>query len=391
MRKVGEADEGSSDEEEPLHESFEIVVEVERDVPEGSVLLSGARVIPMAEDQVLENADILVTDNRIVAVGDAGTLDVPEGARNFDLTGKTIVPGYIDTHAHWFDIRRGILDTGHWSFIANLAYGVTAGLDVQTSTNDQFAYEDLIDAGLMTGLRAFSTGPGVFSNNEFKTKEQAVAVLQKYRDHYKTRNIKAYLSGNRKQRQFVIQASKELGMMPTTEGGLDLKLDLSQIQDGFWGTEHSFPIFPLYRDVVEYVARSGSTYTPTFLVLYGGPFAEEYFYTTENPHDDEKMRRFMPHSVLDTKTLRRSWFRYEEHAFYKIAAEAAKIIEAGGLVGLGSHGQLQGLGYHWEMRVLASGGLEPMGVLRAATLNGAHIIGRQDEIAASKRASSRTL
>jgi hypothetical protein len=297
-----------------------------------------------------------------------------------DVTGKTIVPGFIDSHAHWFEIRRGLLDTGHWAFLANVAYGVTAGLDVQTSTNDQFAYQDLIDSGKMIGLRAFSTGPGVFSNNEFESKEQAVGVLKRYRDHYRTRNIKAYLSGNRKQRQYVIQASKELGMMPTTEGGLDLKLDLTHMADGFWGTEHSLPILPLYRDVVQFLAQSGTTYTPTLLVLYGGPWAEEYFFTQENPHDDAKIRRFMPHFIVDAKTQRRLWFRPEEHAFDRTAAEAAKIVRAGGLVGIGSHGQFQGLGYHWEMRALASGGLEPMAVLRAATQNGARIIGRQDEI-----------
>ena len=392
--KEKEEENGSSDEDEnddesgqeseepepPLYESFEAVVELPRDVPQGSVVLSGARVITMVGDEVLESADILVTDNRIAAVGASGSIDIPDGADVVDVTGKTIVPGFIDSHAHWFEIRRGILDTGHWAFLANLAYGVTAGLDVQTSTNDQFAYQDLIDTGQMTGLRAFSTGPGVFENNVFESKEQAIGVLKKYRDHYRTRNIKAYMSGNRKQRQYVIQASKELGMMPTTEGGLDLKMDLTHFADGFWGTEHSLPILPLYRDVVEFVARSGATYTPTLLVLYGGPWAEEYFFTQENPHDDEKIRRFMPHFIVDSKTQRRLWFRWEEHAFYKTAAEAAKIVRAGGLVGIGSHGQFQGLGYHWEMRALASGGLEPMAVLRAATLNGARIIGRHEEI-----------
>lgn len=369
-----------SETEEPLYETFEAVVEVPRDVPEGTVVLSGARVITMVGDQVIEKGDVLITGNRLAAVGPSGEVSIPEGAEIVDVSGKTIMPGFIDTHAHWFEIRRGLLDSGHWTFIANLAYGVTAGLDVQTMTNDMFAYQDLIDSGRMVGLRAFSTGPGVFSDNAFESKEQALGVLRRYRDHYGTRNIKAYLSGNRKQRQFVVEASKELGMMPTTEGALDLKLDLNQIADGFWGTEHSLPIVPLYRDVVEFVARSGSAYTPTLLVLYGGPWAENYYYATENPHDDEKVRRFIPHNLVDAVAQRRPWFRYEEHSFYKTAAEAAKISRAGGLVGVGSHGQFQGLGYHWELWSLASGGLEPMAVLRAETYNGARIIGRHDEI-----------
>jgi Tol biopolymer transport system component len=374
------AEDGETAEDTPLYDAFEAVVEVPRDIPEGSIVLRGARIITMVGDEVLENGDIVVSGNRIAAVGSSGTVSIPDGAEILDVSGKTIMPGYIDTHAHWFEIRRGLLDNGHWTFLANLAYGVTAGLDVQTMTNDMFAYQDLIDSGQMIGPRAFSTGPGVFSDNAFESKEQAVGVLKRYRDHYRTRNIKAYLSGNRKQRQYVVQAAKELGMMPTTEGALDLKLDLSQITDGFWGTEHSLPIVPLYRDVVEFVARSGSSYTPTLLVLYGGPWAENFYYTTENPHDDEKVRRFIPHNLVDAATQRRPWFRYEEHSFYKTAAEAAKISRAGGLVGIGSHGQFQGLGYHWELWSLASGGLEPLAVLRAATRDGAQIIGRHEEI-----------
>jgi len=76
-----------------------------------------------------------------------------------DLTGKTIVPGFIDMHAHWFNIRRGILDTQNWDFLATLAYGITAGRDPQTFTNDAFAYQDLADAGAVLGPRAYSTGP----------------------------------------------------------------------------------------------------------------------------------------------------------------------------------------------------------------------------------------
>jgi hypothetical protein len=140
------------------------------------------------------------------------------------------------------------------------------------------------------------------------------------------------------------------------------------------------PVLPLYRDIVQFVARSGSTYTPALLVMYGGPWAEEYFFVNENPHDDAKIRRFMPHFILDSKSQRRLWFRDEEHAFYRAAAEAAKIQRAGGLVGVGSHGQFQGLGYHWEMWALESGGMHPMEVLKAATIDGAKIIGRHDEI-----------
>jgi Tol biopolymer transport system component len=354
-------------------------LEVPRKTPKGTIVLRGATVVTMKGDEVLKNADIVIENNRITRVGAKGS--IPAGGKVFDVAGKTIVPGFIDTHAHWTEIRRGILDTQNWAFLANVAYGVTSGLDVQTGTNDMFAYQDLVDSGDIIGLRAFSTGPGVFSDNNFQSMEEVKGVLTKYKKYYGTPNIKSYIVGNRKQRQFMVQASKELGMMPTTEGGLDLKLDLTHVIDGFHGNEHTLPITPLYKDVLQVFAQSGIASTPTLIVNYGGPFGENYWYEYSEVHDNAKLNHFTPHRLIDEKTKRRAqWFRKDEYAFPKLSAQVAKLEHAGGLVGVGSHGQLQGLGYHWEMWMLASGGMSPLEVLRCATVNGSKIIGRPDDL-----------
>lgn len=359
----------------------EIAVDLEmpRRTPKGTIVLRGATVVTMKGDQVLKDADIVVENNRITRVGPKGA--VPAGATIFDLRGKTVTPGFIDTHAHWFEIRRGILDTQNWAFLANLAYGVTSGLDVQTGSNDTFAYQDLVDTGDIVGLRAFSTGPGVFSDNNFKSAEEVKGVLTKYRNYYGTHNIKSYMVGNRKQRQFMVEAAKELEMMPTTEGALDLKLDLTHVIDGFHGNEHTLPVTPLYKDVLTMFAQSGISETPTLIVNYGGPFGENYWYENSEVHDNAKLNHFTPHRVIDEKTKRRpEWFRKDEYAFPKLAAQVTKLLRDGGLVGVGSHGQLQGLGYHWEMWMLASGGMTPLEVLRCATANGSKIIGRPEDL-----------
>jgi Tol biopolymer transport system component len=366
-------------EEDKNVEEIAVSLEVPRKTPKGTIVLRGATVVTMKGDEVLKSADIVIENNRIKSVGAKSA--APAGAKVFDVTGKTIVPGFIDTHAHWFEIRRGILDTENSAFLANLAYGVTAGLDVQTSTNDMFAYQDLVDSGDIIGLRAFSTGPGVFSDNDFKSMEEVKGVLTKYKKYYGTHNIKSYIVGNRKQRQFMVQASKELEMMPTTEGGLDLKLNLTHVVDGFHGNEHTLPITPLYKDVLQIFAQSGIAETPTLIVNYGGPFGQEYWFENTEVHDNAKLNRFTPHNLLDEKTNRRpDWFRTDEYAFPKLSAQMAKLLRAGGLVGVGSHGQLQGLGYHWEMWMLASGGMTPLETLRCATLNGSIIVGRPQDL-----------
>src|SRR5881397_1816218 len=75
--------------------------------------------------------------------------------------------------------------------------------------------------------------------------------------------------------------------------------------DGYPGSEHSFPIMPLYSDAVQLAAQSGITYTPTLLVSYGGPFSENYFYEHYDIHDNAKIRRFIPHEEIDQRAERR--------------------------------------------------------------------------------------
>ncbi len=175
--------------QKPKPEEIAVVVERPRHRPRGTVVLSGAQVITMRGDEVIAKGDIVVTDHRIVAVGPKGSVKAPEGAKVIDVTGKTIVPGFVDTHAHWSEIRRGVLDMQNWSFFANLAYGVTTGRDPQTGTNDMFAYQDLVETGELVGPRAFSTGPGVFSDNDFQSADEVDGVVARYKKYYRTNTL----------------------------------------------------------------------------------------------------------------------------------------------------------------------------------------------------------
>jgi hypothetical protein len=179
----------------------------------------------------------------------------------------------------------------------------------------------------------------------------------------------------RKQRHWMVQVCRELQIMPTTEGAGDMRMDLTHAIDGFSGTEHNLPDFPVYKDVTELLARSGMVYSTTMLVgLYGGPGAQEYFSETTEVHDDPKLRHFLPHSYLDRNTLRMDWYHDKEQTFHDVSAAAASIIRAGGKVTVGSHGNFQGIGFHWSLWALGSR-MKPMEALRAATLYGAEAIG----------------
>jgi hypothetical protein len=220
----------------------------------------------------------------------------------------------------------------------------------------------------------------MFSDNRLRSLQDARDLLTRYRDYYGTRNLKSYVIGNRRERQWIVAASAELGMTPTTEGALDFKLGLTHGIDGFAGHEHALPNVPLYDDVVQLFARTGIGYTIASLAAYGGPFAEDHFFIAQSPQDDAKVRRFMPPAVIEQRTRRHVWFPERYQIYPQLAAQAAKILRAGGRIGVGSHGQFQGLGYHWELQALAAGGLTPRELLQAATIMGADIIGRAAEL-----------
>lgn len=361
-------------------EVIDVVVETTRSRPKGVVVLSGARIITMKGNEVIESGDIVVTDNRITAVGPKGTVQIPAGAKVIDATGKTIMPGIVDVHAHMW-APRGVHQTQVWQYLANLAYGVTTTRDPQSSTNDVFAYTDMVDTGEIVGPRVYSTGPGVFSGSGLDDKDATRNFIKRYKEAYRTTTLKQYVAGDRIVRQWVAMACKEFGISPTTEGALDMKLNLTQMADGYSGHEHSLPIHPIYKDVAQYVAKTKTFYTPTILVAYGAPWTENYYFQNTDVHGNAKLRRFIPHELIDTMVKRRGqWFMPEEYGHTGIAKGAAEIIRAGGRVGLGGHGQLQGLGCHWELWALQSGGMTQHEALMVATIFGAEALGLQDDV-----------
>src|SRR5215471_1182035 len=70
--------------------------------PEGKgvVVLKAARLIDGTGAAMISNAVVVVNDNRITAVGSAGSVSIPSGAKTIDLGDVTLLPGFIDAHTH---------------------------------------------------------------------------------------------------------------------------------------------------------------------------------------------------------------------------------------------------------------------------------------------------
>ncbi|HEU5290671.1 MAG TPA: amidohydrolase family protein, partial [Cyclobacteriaceae bacterium] len=380
---VAKKDEKKDDKKDESYKPGEIRIKVtvQKDIPAGKMLLQNARIITMKGDEIIERGDILIENARIKQVGAAGSITVDGSVQKMDVQGKTIIPGFVDTHSHMWPAW-GIHKNQVWVYAANLAYGVTTTRDPQTSTTDVLTYGDMVETGQIVGPRIYSTGPGFLYNRyNLKDADQTRDILKQYSEYFNTKTIKMYLTGNRQHRQWIIQGCKEQNLMPTTEGGLDFKLNMTNLIDGYSGHEHAFPIYPLYKDFTTAVAESKMTYTPTLLVAYGGPWAENFYYATENVNGDPKLNHFTAKSELDEKSRRRpGWFMKEEHVFEDHSKFVNDLVNAGGNAGVGSHGQLQGLGYHWELWSVASGGLSNHNALKVATIHGAKAIGLDGDL-----------
>jgi Tol biopolymer transport system component len=383
----GQDEDGEGEEEKDGrpedYEPEELAIEISagRDIPRGVLALRGATVITMNGYEIIENADLVIRDNRIESVGERGEVDIPEGADVRDAAGKTIIPGFVDTHAHVRPFRN-LHQPQIWSFMANLAYGVTTLRDPQTATTDLLTYADQVKNGSILGPRIYQTGPGVFWTEQIRDLDHARDILKRYSTYYDTKTIKMYVAGNREQRQWILKAAREQELMPTTEGSLDMKLNMNMLIDGYPGQEHNYPITPVYSDVIQVTAEAQMAYTPTLLVTYGGPWAENYFFMTEDAPNDPKLRNFTPRRELDGKALRRSagWFHKDEYIMDRQSKTVRQIYDAGGISGVGSHGQLQGLGFHWELWAMAWEDMDPHHALRIATIQGAEAIGLDGDI-----------
>ena len=367
----------------PPSEAIAITLTMPRSTPSGSFVLRNARIVTMRGDEVIERGDIVVTNNRIAAVGAAGAVTVPQGAREIDASGKTIIPGIIDAHAHLHYSALEIFPETKWEYAANLAYGVTTVYDPSAPSLDVFSQAELVEAGLMLGPRVYSSGDVLYGGQqtdifaEVNDLEDARRQVRRMKS-YGARMIKVYQQPRRAQRLWFAEAARQERMLLTAEGAGELSTDLTLASDGYTAFEHSLPV-ELENDVVQFLAKSGTHYTPTLLVSYGGPWGEQFFWQTRNPHDDRMLRTFVPHFVIDEKSRRHLWITPAEYHFPTVAEGVARIDAAGGNVSLGAHGQLQGLGVHWELWAMAGEGgsnaLTPHSALRAATIDAADKIG----------------
>ncbi len=363
-----------------------IGLKAKADKPTGVVAFTNARIITMKGNEIIENGTIVVEGNTIKAVGKTGEITIPSGAKIIDATGKTITPGFIDAHAHGNHFRSGITPQKHWPYYTNLAYGVTTMHDPSANSEMVFAQSELVRTGQMVGPRVFSTGTIIYgADGDFKavinSLDDARSALRRTKA-FGAFSVKSYNQPRRDQRQQVIQAARELNMEVVPEGGSLFYHNVSMILDGHTTIEHNMPVATLYNDVIQLWKHSNTAYTPTLIVSYGAVSGEYYWYQHSNVWEKERLLRFTPRNVVDTRSRHRTMLPEEEYAngHIQVSQQLKKLNDVGVKVNMGAHGQLQGLGAHWELWMMQQGGMSNHEALKTATINPAQSLGFDDWI-----------
>jgi len=378
---------------------------VAADRPAGVVAFTNGRIITMRGEEVIERGTLVVDRNRIAAVGAAESVAVPAGATVIDVAGKTVMPGFVDMHGHinnCYYTSSGLMPQKQASRYADLAYGVTLNYDPYTSELPSYSQAEMTLSGDMTGPRAVESGFVAFGRSgkgdhaflPIATYEDAQTFVARKRELGGV-IIKSYRQPMRSQRQMLIKAGREAGIMVDVEGESNFYNNLTMILDGNTNLQHNFPLATYYDDVVQLMKAARSSHTPTLVIAFGELLGENWILQNERVWEDPKARAFIQvttsgYSPLAPGHYAPPWVRgmttihateeLYDVGFRSVSRSMKKLDDAGVRITAGSHGQAAGLAQHWEMRLLAEGGMSNQHVLRAATLNGAETLGLDGQI-----------
>jgi imidazolonepropionase-like amidohydrolase len=355
--------------------------------PTGVTVLTGARIVTMADTNggVIENGVIVITGNRITAIGPAASVAIPAGARRVDVAGKTIIPGLIDAHAHGPQGDDDIIPNQNWSAIAHLALGVTTVFDPSNAASEAFVSEEMQRAGLIIGPRTFSTGEIVYGArsrgtlNDIKSYEDALAHVHRLKVQGAA-GIKNYNQPRRNQRQQVVAAAIAENIQVVAEGASLFAQDIALIADGNTALEHNIPQMALYEDVISFFSQTKVAYTPTLVVTYGGLAGDPYWRSHTDVWRHPILSKHVPPHILQPNNVRRTQAPEEDFVDAKSAAQAKKLLERGVNVSIGAHGQEEGMGSHWELWSFVRGGFSPLQALQAGTILPAKKLGFDKDI-----------
>jgi imidazolonepropionase-like amidohydrolase len=374
------------------------------------VVIQGATVIDGVSSTPIENAVIVIADGTIQAIGSSGSVEVPPGAQIIDATGKTIIPGIFNLHAHAGNAE-GMKSGGELhnrqriQRDANryLYYGITHM--VSLGTDQQPMIDFLADqrAGRTGGARLYSAGYGFAAKdgwiptnsnlNRPTTPDEARQLVQKELLK-KPDVIKIWVDDRRGALPKLTPDLYGAIIDEAHKNGVKVMVHMYYLEDtkelirrGVDGLAHSVRDQEVDDEFLRLAKENGVTQVAT---LVGHSTRIAY---ADGPDflDDPGLPVLFPAIVLETVGSQ----KYQENLandpnldstreIYATAAKnLAKVLAAGIPIAVGTDsggpGRFQGLWEHREMELMVKAGLTPMQAIQAATINGARFLGLEDQ------------
>ena len=340
----------------------------------------GATVISMDRAGTIEDAVIVTRGRALEYVGTGEGAPDLTGIATTDLSGKWIVPGLVDVHAHNLGTAISEYNAPVSQFnLAELSFGVTTVFDPSASSFVESAVTwAMSQRDEFIGPTIYGTGVPVLgqphrNRMDVESYEHALVIASDIAGRGGLM-IKEYRQGTRQQRQWLAQAALATGLGITSDEDEIPAVMLPLIMDGYTAVEHALG-GQVREDIKEFLIQSQASLTPTL-----GTGAIEAGFVSESGSPDLRRDCFVSAARianLSTAPLAESLV---SSGMGVALADYADLLNRGAKVTIGGHGEAPGLDFHWELELLAMGGATPMNLLQAATMNGAEKLGLDDKI-----------
>ncbi len=387
-------------------------------VPGPTVALTGVTLIDGTGGPIRRNQTILIDGGRIRAVGASASVQIPAGADVHDLSGHTVIPGMVGLHNHMFFMGAGGRQA-QGNFTSPRLY-LAAGVTTIRTTGSVSPYADLnvsanIEAGRSPGPRMhitapYVTGPGPALSDMalVSTPEEARRFVRYWAGEGATW-IKVYTTIRRDALAAIVEEAHAQGIRVTGhlcsitfEEGVELGMD--NIEHGFDTAtdfdprkqpdecppnsmvvvgERGDPSGEKARAVILKMVEAGVGMTSTMAVIEplvkGRRVLEERTLEAMAPEVREAYVE-----MVDQIEANPNWPFREEHLQKTMAFERG-FVEAGGVLAAGVDptgigGAIAGFGDQRNYQLLLEAGFDPTTVVQIVSVNGAKILGVDDEL-----------
>jgi hypothetical protein len=359
------------------------------------LVFRGARLLTMSNGgalgHIVDSGTLVVNGRRIAAVGSVDEVAIPPNAIVIDVTGKTIMPGLIDSHYHRIGGRHGeisafILPNSDFSDRSAIPYGVTTAWEPGGPWNDGVAATaELQLAGRISGPRWTHSAMGSvgYPWKMLTSYASALAAVEQHKE-MGVAVLKEYTTPSRQQRQWLSAAAHARGLGIVSHL-ISFDRAMTCVVDGYTGGDHSYIPVPFYNDVRQLLRQTGYIWTPNTVISSGsvsGGKAKAYYWQSiaeKRPAEQEKLKEIVSGQAAEGLVSEQPDVPYSIHRVSRVAEQAAAAAAAGIHIGVSAHG-MPAVNLHSEMWYLWKGGMPTEDVLRAATIGNAAKLGLQEEI-----------